>query len=277
MLFISDDLLLKYIEADRKHKLAEFLNKKKFTVSNTSLSYRQVNSLDADKLLNNDRKDKGTWRKFSFKEIIYTLIVAELKKFGLKHEQLQQLWSIFIKEPEKYENRKIGEFEINNGIGEIAIGCVFGHVEIILCADANGIISFYDPSHYALFYDDSKSQIHIQLNSIVNNLLKATGGNTFLITRSIKQAIFYWGTHNLVPKEEELLKIIRNDEYSAIRIKKINGEIALVYAEKIKKTEKDTTNQDLIKMLNEKDYQDISIVKRDGRIVNYTVEETIKL
>ena len=76
----------------------------------------------ADKLLDNDRKDKNTWRKFSFKELIYILIVAELKKFGLKHEQLQQLWSSFFKEPEKYENRKVGEFEINKGIGEIAIG-----------------------------------------------------------------------------------------------------------------------------------------------------------
>ncbi len=277
MLLISDNLLLKYLKANEQFKLDEFINKKLFTVADTPLTYRQVNSLDTDNLLTKDRAKKQGWRKFSFKELIYLLIVNELKKFGLKHEQLKQLWEAFFKELTKRENRQVAEIEINKGIGEIAIGCVFGQVEIILSIDTEGQIVFYDPIHYALFNPNSKSQIQIRLNDFVNNLLVKSKKQPIPVIWSIRQAILDGYRFDLTTKEEELLKIIRNVDYSAIRIKKKDGEITLVYAEKVRDGSNGTTTQDLVEMLNTKDFQDINIVKRDGKIVNYKVEETIKL
>lgn len=277
MLLISDNLLIKYLHANDKLKLDEFINKKLFTVADTPLTYRQVNSLDTDKLLTNDREEKQGWRKFSFKELVYVLIVHELKKFGLKHEQLKQLWQAFFKEPAKGEKRQVAEIEINKSIGEIAIGCVFGQVEITLSIDNDGQIVFYDPDHYALFYENSKSQIQIRLNDFVNDLLVKTKKQPIPVIWSIRQAILDGYKFDLTTKEEELLKIIRNTDYSAIRIKKKDGEIALVYAEKIRDGSNGTTTKDLVEILNTKDFQDISIVKRNGKIVTYRVEETIKL
>ncbi len=273
MLMISDGLLIKYLEANEKYKIQEFVNRKIFTVSDTPLTYRQINTLDADKLLSNDRQDKKTWRKFSYKELVYVLIVSELKNFGFKHEQLKQLWQSFFSEPKA----NIGEIAINRSIGETAIGCVFGEVEIILCVDNEGRVVFYDPTLYSLFYQTSKPQIQIVLNNIVNNLNLKTGKKEIPVKWSLQEDVLRGMKHDLSIKEEELLRIIRNVEYNAIKVKKKDGEISLVYAEKNRAEKNGTTTQDLIEMLNTKDFQDISIVKRDGKIVNYKVEETIKL
>lgn len=277
MLFISDNLLLKYLEANEKYKLDDFLNKKTYTVSDTPLTYRQVNSLDADKLLSKDRENIQGWRKFSFKELVYVLIVHELKKFGLKHDQLRQLWDAFMKEPTVDDKRKFGEVEITSGIGDVAIGLVFSHVEIALTVNSDGKISFYDPSNFAVFYQNEIPHIHITLNAIVNKVFETSGKATFPIKWSIRQMLIDSIGQRLSEKEGELLKIIRNEDYSALRIRKKNGEITLVSAEKSKNENYYVTTKDLIKLIDKNDFQDISIIKRDGKIVNYKVEEAIKL
>ena len=101
MLFIGDKLLSNYLEADEKLKLKEFIGKKVFTVSDTPLTYRQVNALDGDKLLKDDRKKKENWRRFSIKEMVYILIIHELKKFGVKQENMRGIWQAFFKKPSK--------------------------------------------------------------------------------------------------------------------------------------------------------------------------------
>lgn len=275
MLLISENLLIKYLLLNDELKLDEFINKKLFTVADTPLTYRQVNSLDTDNLLTNDRAKKQGWRKFSFKELVYVLIVHELKQFGLKHEQLKSLWECFFKEPTKSEKRTVAKIELNKGIGEIAIGCIFEQVEITLVLDSRGEVIFYDPIHYLLF--SGKPSLQIKLNDIVNELLKKIGKEQIPIKWSVQEEALYGKEYRLTTKEEELLTIIRNRDYSSIRVKKKDGEIALVYAEKIRDGSNGTTTQDLIEMLNTKDFQDISIIKRDGKIVNYKIEETIKL
>ena len=82
---------------------------------------------------------------------------------------------------------------------------------------------------------------------------------------------------NLTRKETELIKIIRYKNYSTVRIRKNNGEVSLVYAERYKTNTDNPSEKDLIKVLSSRDFKDMSIVKRDGKIVNYKIEETIKL
>lgn len=275
MLLITDDLLIKYLEANEKLKLSDFLNTKRLKVSETPLSHRQANTLDEDKLLNTDRKTKRGWRKFSFKELVYILIVNELKKFGLKHEQLKYLWKVFFK---KHVKQKVNEIKIDKFIGDCAIGCTFAQVEIKISIDSDGNVIFYDPFH-SVFLDTisgSKSQIIIRLNDIVNTLLKQMGQNPIPLTCS-QSSLLFENIPDVSPKEQELLKIIRDKNFSVVKVKKKDGEIAVVYAETILDTSKGLKQIDLIKLINDKDYQDVSIIKRDGKIVNFKVEETIKL
>jgi len=275
MLLITDNLLVKYLEANDKLKLSEFFNLKKFRVSDTPLTYRQANSLDEDKLLSTDREVKQNWRKFSFKELVYILIVNELKKFGLKHGQLTHLWESFFKEPVR---QKVNGIKTDKFIGECASGCTFAQVEIKISIDSEGNIIFYDP-FYSIFLDSvsgSKPIITISLNEIVNTLLKKLGKEPIPVTWSQSSLVFD-NVPDVSPKEQELLKIIRDKNFSVVKIKKKDGDIAVIYAETILDTSKGLRQPDLIKLINAKDYQDISIIKRDGKIVNYKIEETIKL
>jgi len=215
------------------------------------------------------------WRKFSFKELVYILILKELKKFGLRHKQLKYLWGAFFKEPVK---QKVNKIEINKFVGEYAVGCTFAEVEIKISIDSYGNVMFYDPSH-SVFLDtisDSKSLITIRLNDIVNALLKQMGKDPIPLTWTQSKLVFD-SIPDISLKEQELLKIIRDKNFSVVKVKKKDGEIAVVYAETILDTSKGLKQIDLIKLINDKDYQDVSIIKRDGKIVNFKVEETIKL
>lgn len=274
MLLITDESLLSYLTAKEKLKIDEFINKKLFSVSNTPLSYRQVNSLDADKLLPNDRKNEASWRKFSYKELTYILIIHELKKFGFKHEQLKQLWAAFFKEPTK---NRLNKPELNKSFGEIAIGLVMLGVEITLAIDSEGSVLFYDPIHTIFLdvYSADKPNIVISLNDIFNKLIEGAGHEPIPIKLSLRDLVFKY-LDVITPKEEELIKIIRDKNYNAVRVKKKDGDIALIYAELGKNIKGEITPEQLLGLIKKGDFQDINIIKRDGKIVSFKIEETIK-
>ena len=165
-----------------------------------------------------DRENSKGWHTFSFKELVYLYIVSELKRFGLKHEQLNQLWKAFFKEPTLANNKKVADIEINKGEGEMALGCVFGAVEITLCVDSAGQIVFYDTLNYSLLYQSSKPQIQISLNSVTNNLLAKFGYTQIPVTNSVQDAVLLWNSVDLTTKEEALLEIIRNEDYTTIQV-----------------------------------------------------------
>lgn len=265
MLQVSEALYLNFLQKDKELNLRKMMNEKKFTVSNAPFTYRQVNSLGEDNLLNDKRKDKKGWRRFSFKEIVYLLIVKDLKRFGFKHEQLRLLWDAFFAEPEKSKEKKYFK-----GVSESAIGCTFLEVEIILCVESNGELGFYDPNLYVLYFAYSKPHIQLVLNDYVNLVLKESMNKQI----PVKWTLF--SEHNVLkPQEENLLRIIRNEDYSEIKIKKKNGEINIIHAGKTTST--GLSQEDLLKIVNSKDFLNIEIAKRDGKIVNLKVEDTYKL
>ncbi len=96
-LYIDEKIKVKCNETNEKLKLTNFFNRKIFRVSDSSLTYRQLNNLEASGLFESSRKDKSGWRKMNFREIVYMLLVAELRKYGLKNNQLFGLKNFFLK------------------------------------------------------------------------------------------------------------------------------------------------------------------------------------
>lgn len=262
MLMITDSMELSYLNAKEKIDFDVLLNKKIFKVADTSFTYRQINSLDEGKLLPEDNDRENGWRKFSLKEVIYLDILKELKTFGLKYEQLKKLWEAFFKLP----------------TGEVAISCALGKVEITLTVDSGGEVIFYDPLSYLFFRDSSKTVIQIQLNEIINKNWKMAGKEEIPIKHSFTDLLADADIPEmeLTHKEEELIKIIRDENYNAIRMKKKDGGVWIVNAQRTVES-KDTTAKDVLRALNAKDYQEVSLIKKDGKIVNFKIEETIKL
>lgn len=277
---ITEPLEIKYLEANEEFKLTEFLNRKLFRVADTPLSYRQVNELDKDDLLGEKRERKRGWREFSPKELVYILIVNELKQFGLEHRKLNSLWEAFFKEPEKPTKAKvIPSPHINRGIAETAIGCVFAEAEMILVIRKDGDIGFYDPPNYAvheqLLSSLPSAYIRLTLNAYVNEMLAMMKREPFPVTWSVGDEYIKSRVLDVQPKEEELLKIIRNKDYQTVRVKKKDGEVSIIHAERSKGG--GMTDKDIIRMVKERAYQDITITSRDGKIVNMKQEESFKL
>lgn len=271
MLLITQSLEIQYLQTNRELKLEEVINLKRYTVSDTPLSYRQANDLDSNNLLDNERKNKLGWRKFSYKELVYVEIVVELKEFGIKSEHLKPLWEAFFKEPKR-------EVSIENlttkSNGEIAIGCVFAGVEMTLFVDTKGFVLITDPQHLIQILT-GKSQIRISLSEIINRINAQVGLPTVPINTTL-QSIITNNFSRTTPKESELLEIIRDKSYVSVSIKKKDGTIAFVRTEKYM-GKNEITPSELQEILKTKDYLDMNIIKRDGKIVNYKLEETIKL
>jgi len=267
-LYISDDLLAKYLRTDEELGISKSINKKIFTVKNTPLSYRQINTLDNDSLLSAGRRKEKGWRKFSYKDMIYLLTVLELKKYGLTHDKLRPLWDSF------YETSEKDPSYISGRTAEVIIGCILAGVEIVLTIDHEGNVIFYDPDNYATFPIRQDSYIYINVNSIANRVREMMHKDPFPINYSLRQQ-FLRGV--ISSKEEELIQIIRNDDYINIKIKKKNGEVSTVQAKRITKGDKQINPKEILKSLEERDYQNISITKRDGNIVHYDIEDTYKL
>ncbi len=277
MLHIGDGNFLSYLKAREKYNLSDLLNEKKFRVSDTPLSYRQINTLDKNNIIKDKRKSNKQWRKFSFKELVFFLLVQEVRKYGLGNEELKHLRDSFFKEPTSLKNKKAPLDQNNKSIGEIAVSLAFSRQQIILTINNKYETDYYTLSHFLLFGNsisehNTSSFIFINLNEIVNDLLKRLG----------KKGVDYKSMssdflENMVSdKEKELIGILRDNDYKTIKIKKKNGEIYNIYGEK-ENNNKEFTDKDLLSVLKGKDFQNISIQKRDGKIVSLKAEDVYKI
>ena len=266
---IGDGILVEYLAANEKLGIEKYLDAKQFKVADTVLSYRQINELDKDNLIQDERDGEKGWRKFSIFELIYLSIVSELKAYGVKHDKLTQLRDCFFK-PVDDEQPFVSE-----DIARQAIGCAVIGAEIILSFSRDGTVAFYDPANYALF-QNATSYIHINLNKVINQIRDGVGLEVFPIHTSLSSEYLKSRTLDVSKKEESILKAIRNKDYQAIRIKKSNGEAAIIYADRSDGVS-DMTDADVLKIMKERDFQDVNVKRRNGKWVNLRVEETIKL
>ncbi|MFC1983624.1 hypothetical protein ACFLVO_01225 [Chloroflexota bacterium] len=270
-LYIGEGLLFQYLEKDGEMGISKSINKKSFRVSDTQMSYRQINVLGNDSLLDDKRRNTRQWRKFSFKELVYLLIISEVKKYGFKQEKLENLWNSFFKE---VKGEKKDPIDTSGRTAEVVIGCILMGVEIILTIDSDGNIIFFDPINLITLGSKDRSYIHINVNSIVDQVITGMHKEPLPITYSLR------GEHlrtSLTKKEEELLSIIRNREYSSVRVKKKDGDIAIVHAELIKDDSIQMSEVDILKTVEEKDFVEVSITKRDGKVVHFKLEDQYKL
>lgn len=270
-IFITPNLDSILFKQDIKHNLSELINDKIYTVANTPLSYRQINTLSKDNLFPEERTGKKGWRKFSLKDLIFFHIIYELKKFGLQHDAFKDLSDSFFKEP-----TQMGKLEINKHISDIAIGCVLIKAEIMLTINDEGKIAYYDPPHYLLIGREETPVVQIRINDIVNTINEKNDNKLIPINWSGKNFILGKKNIGISDKEEEVINLIRNNDYTTLKIKKTDGQISLIHAEKNINTDQ-LSKQEIMGLIEAKDFQDIGIIKRNGNIVSLKIEESIKL
>lgn len=234
-----------------------FLNKKMFRVADTPLTYRQINFLDSEGLLKNNRETKNGWRVFSLKELVYLSIIKELRGFGFSNEKIICLKDMFFS----------GEGAIRTEDSLLSI--LKGKKNILVLKNENNPFIFNLPN-YMVFCSKLKSHININLNEIFSEVLKLVKkkgidyyDELYYITKKV----------NNNKKEEEILNLIRSRNYKSITVSGNKNDEFLVKGESIQIVNENK----LIEMIKEKKFADINVVKRNGSVVNIKIKEVFKI
>lgn len=256
--YLPKNLFEDYLEVKKKGIFTRVLNEKFYRASDIPLTYRQLNNLDNDNLLPDDRKEKDGWREFSLKEIVYLYLIAEFKKYGVKHEQLLNLKKVFFdKKTEDVAEASIGmvlqSYQIN-----IAIAELYGTNEVC----------FFDGFSF-LTHSLFKSFVYVNLNEVFNELWGKITGKKIDYVRFIDII-----ENRPSEREKAILDMVKDNKYDEIKIRKQKGKASLIKG--ISKLEK-LTEKGLVEKLRSLEYGDINIKKRDGKVVNFSTEDIKKI
>jgi DNA-binding transcriptional MerR regulator len=258
-------------------QLNEGLHKKRFRASDTSLSYRQVNSLSVELVIKDDRPNpKKGWRYFSLHDIIFFKVLEKCRELGLDNAQIKDLRDCFYHEiPDKAMRVNSNKLHSEMAIKAVMAGA---KVSLILTPNESYKAYFFDLGSEPLINMMHDFYIYINFNHIVDNALKLAMGKhkpELPDYRDWSDLLIELSQSALTPKEKEVIDIIRQKDYTKVTIKK-KGETLNVYGESVKDAS-DLTAEQLVKVMSEKNYSNIEIQKRDGKIVSYKQEDVYKI
>ena len=279
MINFSDSLCWKAIDTIEKSPyVLEFIRKKQFRVSDTQLSYRQINSLEASDILDNTRETESGWRLFSFKDLLYLQMIANSRKYGVTNEMLKMLKEhLYIKK----DDSELFKSKADIFYGEYAIVAVMFGIRVGWVLFENGKSLFTDMEGLIMINGggkpESKSFLYLNINEIFRGVFRGTKIEKILPEQpSLADIIRSYMNSSLTEKEIEILDIIRNKDYTKITIvKKESGDIN-VYGES-QKDAKDIKEKDILKLFEDRSFSNIKVQKRDGKVVTYSIEDVYKI
>jgi hypothetical protein len=271
MMLIGDNAELLFLEMEEKYGIKEFLEVRRYRVADSPLTYRQVNALS--QILEDVQEGEGKWRKFSFLELVFLEVVKELRRFGFTTEQLGYLRSMFLK-PSK--NKKVSESLPEAGeCAYVAIGCAMRQIQIILTVNADGKAVFYNAPFFSLLSKHNRAFVYVNINEVVSALFKKLG-HKFPSEYKTLLELMAERIYELSDKERALIELVRSNSYKTISVHKKNAETWVVRGEK----EGDGNGQalnELIRTVEQRDYQDITVQTRGGKVTHYKLQDIIKL
>lgn len=250
-----------------------------------SLTYRKINDWEEKGLISGSRDNKEAgWRKFSINDIVKLYVITDLRNLGLGIDKIKNIIEHISKEV-------FDAYDIRNGKGKELIvttikkeflkleyfifACLRGE-KMLLLVDESGKVFFLteaDAIDFHFKFDAASSPLIIlpffsyieKLSTVLRKDIKMKPDTT------IKELFKY----NLTEQEKKILDIIRNKKYEELTIKKSNNEELTIKAKSRKN--RILSDEDIISLINEKEYQRIAIVTEKGKRVALIQEESIKV
>ena len=266
---LGDKTLAKLSEDKEKNaKIVAYFEKDIFRISKTNVSYKQANDLDKAGLLpakHTDEAENG-WRLFSFKDCLYLDLVMFTKKFGMTNKKLEALRDLFY----------------GDKINDLLLACGYG-IEITLMLYDNGGGYAFDPERlileeadYKLAWANGDMHIRMHLNYYFNKILRSDNRATVKTHRSL--SLTAWRVlatdDDLTENERRILIAVRDSDAQEIVINMRNGEPSTIRPQN---TSQHTTEAEVIGAIKQLRFGDITIKKRNGKVVLYQKGETEKL
>ncbi len=254
----ADKLLL--LEPEKLKMLIKLINNRVFKVSDTPLTYRQVNYLDSNDILLDTREDKNGWRRFSIKELVFLSVVRELREYGVKDALLKDVSKVFFSK----EN-------VNLSDQAVLLPYTQTYIALIIKPDD---IYFADIIGLNIHEEKTRNYIRININEMLMDIWEQIGKTRIEYMTESKMWSEVIADLYIGDKELEVINLIRNDDYKQITVRK-KGKDYIVSQEK--DSEGNITKKDLDKIIDEGEFTDISITKRDGNIVNVKKRNSFKI
>ena len=232
--------------------------------SGIGLSYRQLNDWDSKGILPSKRKGDSAWRRFTARETFILLVCKEIREtFGVPLESLT-----FIK-----------KFMLQEGADHfgVSLSMMQRGLSVHLLTDLKETfildtdLEFIDLFDLGFFRSDEPSHyIFLNINPLINRMLSILGRKPISIDKDLYKEIYVSQAEalNISKKEKELVRIIRNKEYTRV-IAHLNGGqlIQIDTDEEITDKFKHEQERAILNLIKEKKYQTIVVNVANGNIV----------
>lgn len=275
MLLCTKNQLDTILEAQRDFPVLRIINDRRYRAADTILSYRQLNEMGKSDLLDDDREDKKEWRRYSLKELLFTMVAAELKLFGLENERLKPVHKLFFANYEKAQGASVERTPADDAICSMLLD-----VRTTFFLSQNGHACFAIPPTTEAYRDQNgQGTFTVSLNNLLNEILEKVGVRRKVQSYSLVDVLVEGmekEAGNLTDQEKKLLEIIRNDEYTQIKIEKKDRKKWIVRAGTKKETAK-LKKMEIVNMITQRGYREIHLVQNDGRIVHVNIEDIYKM
>jgi hypothetical protein len=207
-----------FVMSENGTKIRTYLGTKKYKVSDTTETYRVINSWSDSGLLLDEEDRKNGWRKFSLTDMLWLQILKELRNLGLGLDKLNELKGSIFKQH-------------GNLLFEFFIAQTISKKDIVLIVTPSGSGSFIRETEYYNFQIINPTPttfIVVSLNKIYSDL----ANKPELKEKNAKPPVL------LDDREEELLSRIASDsELSEIAVRPIKQEgKKVVLIERVDKT-----------------------------------------
>lgn len=246
-----------YLLDKRKLEGRKILNLRNKGIENIGLSYRIINHWEKNGLIDVERGENGNgWRKYSFMDQIWLMIIIELRSYGISIEKIKIIYNQLKKDDADYLPSVYPklEFYIDYFIENKEL------IKILIYKDFTIEFGTKKEIEYAEQQDIIDSCITINLHKLIQNVLNKS---------------FYKPNYNeeikLSEKEIKLLYHLRIGNYKSVKVLFKDGKIERLEGEIIKVEKK------IHEIMLENAYDEITITRENGEVVNTKRKIKIKL
>ncbi len=249
-------LLLAFDYTDRFNDAKEFLKKKgRHTI--TGISYRTLNHWEKIGLIDNERPDGKGWRKYSIIDMVWLHIIISLRNFGFPHKKILKVRQKLMNN--KKPNERMSDSRVLLFYTILAY-CKRKPVTLLVLQEKSDVQFVTDNElTFDHYFNNLGNHISIPLNPFIQKLSGKDLSPKFPLSAKITE------------KEATLLGVIRYGNYESIKIKLKGKEIDL-----LENTELINNSERITDILKSKDFLNIELKQRDGKIVCLKKTDLIK-
>jgi hypothetical protein len=263
---VSEDVTVSLSSTGDVKRIRSILYSSVFRTSNVGESYRFINNLEAVGLLPNRRRNENAgWRKLNWVEHIYILIVAELRKYGMKTEAIRPFADAFL--------------DKTNNAALISIMSVMRGVEITLVFKHDGTCAILDPTHVGFYESEimkgtgivpsrDAGEVQFKLSYFVNKLWSNIGLRPVDIQHFFGVIKFEENTTAALsePEKEAVVKMRQLKDKEELYIKRGKNDVQFKQRLSVNQLPKDLSDQ--IVALVEGGYGSLNFEVQGGRVVD---------